>query len=203
VAFPAEAAVITEPLRGWFGTSQPALRTALGLALGFHGLADEAVERIITDEVGQSIRWPSAPLAWSPLSRKIPRCRDQTRNLSSTAPCPTRSRWPTPDQDHADIQVDQQVGCERPQPATVTQHPVANLVAPSRTRDLPVLLRAAALRLSPQSLHHCVRILCRTVRGSRLGPRSPRPGARMSSGSEPRQTLRGIRQLATRHVIDH
>jgi len=57
VAFPAEAAVITEPLRGWFGTSQPALRAALGLALGFHGLADEAVERIITDEVGQSIRW--------------------------------------------------------------------------------------------------------------------------------------------------
>jgi hypothetical protein len=30
---------------------------ALGLALGFHGLADEAVERIILDEVGQSIRW--------------------------------------------------------------------------------------------------------------------------------------------------
>lgn len=57
VAFPAEAAVITAPLRGWFGRSEPPLRTALGLALGFHGVADEAVERIIADEVGKSIRW--------------------------------------------------------------------------------------------------------------------------------------------------
>jgi hypothetical protein len=57
VAFPAEATVITAQLRHWFGKSEPPLRTALGLALGFHGLADEAVERIIVDEVGQSIRW--------------------------------------------------------------------------------------------------------------------------------------------------
>jgi hypothetical protein len=57
VAFPAEAAAITGRLRDWFGRSEPPLRTALGLALGFHGLADEAVERIILDEVGQSIGW--------------------------------------------------------------------------------------------------------------------------------------------------
>jgi hypothetical protein len=57
VAFPAEAAAITGPLRDWFARSEPPLRTALGLALGFHGLADAAVERIILDEVGQSIRW--------------------------------------------------------------------------------------------------------------------------------------------------
>jgi hypothetical protein len=57
VAFPAEAAAITAQLRDWFGRSEPPLRTALGLALGFHGLDDEAVEQIIADEVGQSIRW--------------------------------------------------------------------------------------------------------------------------------------------------
>jgi hypothetical protein len=76
VAFPAEAAVITGSLRGWFGTSQPALRAALGLALGFHGLAGEAVERIITDEVGQSIRWAirSAGLvAFVPADSPFPR----------------------------------------------------------------------------------------------------------------------------------
>jgi hypothetical protein len=57
VAFPTEAPAITAQLREWFGRSEVPLRTALGLALGFHGLADEAVERIILDEVGQSIRW--------------------------------------------------------------------------------------------------------------------------------------------------
>ena len=57
VAFPAQAAAITAQLCGWFGRSQPPLRTALGLALGFHGLAGEAVQRIIVDEVGRSIRW--------------------------------------------------------------------------------------------------------------------------------------------------
>jgi hypothetical protein len=57
VAFPAEAAAVTGHLRAWFGTSEPPLRTALGLALGFHGLADEAVEEIILEEVGQSVRW--------------------------------------------------------------------------------------------------------------------------------------------------
>lgn len=57
VAFPAEAAAITAQLRDWFSRSEPPLRIALGLALGFHGLTDEAVEQIILDEVGQSIRW--------------------------------------------------------------------------------------------------------------------------------------------------
>src|SRR5260370_22199773 len=57
VAFPAEAAAATPRLRDWFGRSEPPLRTGLGLALGFHGLADEAVKQIIVDEVGQSIRW--------------------------------------------------------------------------------------------------------------------------------------------------
>lgn len=57
VAFPAEAMAITAQLRDWFARSEPPLRTALGLALGFHGLADQAVGRIIMDEVGQSISW--------------------------------------------------------------------------------------------------------------------------------------------------
>lgn len=57
VAFPAEATVITAQLRDWFDRSEPPLQTALGLALGFHGLADDAVEQVIVDEVGQSIRW--------------------------------------------------------------------------------------------------------------------------------------------------
>jgi len=57
VAFPAEAAAITSQLRDWFARSEPTLRKALGLALGFHGLADQAVEQIILDEVGRSICW--------------------------------------------------------------------------------------------------------------------------------------------------
>lgn len=57
VAFPVEAAAITGQLCDWFGRSEPPLRTALGLVLAFHGLADEAVKRIVTDEVGQSISW--------------------------------------------------------------------------------------------------------------------------------------------------
>jgi hypothetical protein len=57
VAFPAEAAAITVQLRDWFDRSHPPLRTALGLALGFHGSADETVRQLILDEVGQSIRW--------------------------------------------------------------------------------------------------------------------------------------------------
>jgi hypothetical protein len=56
-AFPAEAPAVTAQLADWFGRSEPPLRTGLGLALGLHGLADKAVERIISDEVGQSIRW--------------------------------------------------------------------------------------------------------------------------------------------------
>lgn len=57
VVFPAEAAVITVQLRDWFDRAQPPLRTALGLALGLHGSADEAVRQLILDEVGQSISW--------------------------------------------------------------------------------------------------------------------------------------------------
>lgn len=56
-AFPAEGAAITAQLCDWFDRSEPPLRTALGLALGFHGSVSEAVERIIQDQVGQSIRW--------------------------------------------------------------------------------------------------------------------------------------------------
>ncbi len=76
VAFQAEAAGITTQLRGWFGRSEPPLRTALGLALGFHGLADEAVERIILDEVGQSVRWAirfGGLLAFVPSDSPLPR----------------------------------------------------------------------------------------------------------------------------------
>jgi hypothetical protein len=57
VAFPVEAAAIAPKLRDWFGRSEPPLRTALGLALGLHGSADDAAKRIIEEEVGRSIRW--------------------------------------------------------------------------------------------------------------------------------------------------
>jgi hypothetical protein len=57
VAFPAEATAIASQLGDWFGRSEPQLRTALGLALGFHSSADDAVRRIIEDEVSQSISW--------------------------------------------------------------------------------------------------------------------------------------------------
>jgi hypothetical protein len=57
VAFPVEAAAIAPKMRDWFGRSEPPLRTALGLALGFHSSADDAVRRIIEDEVRQSISW--------------------------------------------------------------------------------------------------------------------------------------------------
>jgi hypothetical protein len=57
VAFPVEAAAIASPLRDWFGRSEPPLRTALGLALGFRSSADGAVKRIVEDDVGQSISW--------------------------------------------------------------------------------------------------------------------------------------------------
>jgi hypothetical protein len=45
------------PLREWFARSEPPLRAPLGLALGFHTSADEAVRSIIEREVRQSIRW--------------------------------------------------------------------------------------------------------------------------------------------------
>lgn len=57
VAFPVEAAAIAPKLRDWFGRSEPPLRTALGLALGCHTSADDAVRRIVEDEVSQSITW--------------------------------------------------------------------------------------------------------------------------------------------------
>ena len=57
VAFPAEAVMITGQLRDWFDGSAPPLRTALGLALGYHGQAEKDVEQIIAHEVGQSVRW--------------------------------------------------------------------------------------------------------------------------------------------------
>jgi hypothetical protein len=57
VAFPVEAAAIASQLRNWFGRSEPPLRRALGLALGFHSSADDAVRRIIEAEVSQSISW--------------------------------------------------------------------------------------------------------------------------------------------------
>ena len=57
VAFPVEAAAIAAPLRDWFGRSRPPLRTVLGRALGFRSSADDAVRRIIEDEVSRSISW--------------------------------------------------------------------------------------------------------------------------------------------------
>ncbi len=80
VAFPAEATAITGQLRDWFGRSEPPLRMALGLALGFHGLADEAVERIVVDEVGQSIRWVSRSgglIAFVPNDSPFPRSGEE------------------------------------------------------------------------------------------------------------------------------
>jgi hypothetical protein len=57
VAFPVEAAGIAGPLSEWFGRPEPLPRKALGLALGLHGSADEAVRLIVDREVRQSIRW--------------------------------------------------------------------------------------------------------------------------------------------------
>ena len=44
-------------LRDWSARSRPPLRTAPGLAPGFHVMTDEAVEQVILDEAGRSIRW--------------------------------------------------------------------------------------------------------------------------------------------------
>jgi hypothetical protein len=57
VAFPVDAAPIVPKLRDWFARSEPSLRTGLGLALGFHSSAGDAVRRIIDDELRQSISW--------------------------------------------------------------------------------------------------------------------------------------------------
>lgn len=57
VAFPVEAAPVVPKLRDWFGRSEEPLRKGLGLALGFHSSAGDAVRRIVEDEVRQSICW--------------------------------------------------------------------------------------------------------------------------------------------------
>jgi hypothetical protein len=57
VAFPVEGAAIAAQLHDWFCRSDPPLRTALGLALGFHTSADDEVRRIVEEEVSRSIRW--------------------------------------------------------------------------------------------------------------------------------------------------
>jgi hypothetical protein len=44
-AFPAEAKAITAQLHDWFDTATPPLRTALGLALGFHGWSTRPLRR--------------------------------------------------------------------------------------------------------------------------------------------------------------
>jgi hypothetical protein len=59
VAFPAQAAPVTAHLREWFARSETPLRTALALIRGVHGLADEAAEQIIRDEVAKSVSWVS------------------------------------------------------------------------------------------------------------------------------------------------
>jgi hypothetical protein len=57
VAFPADAGIITARMRDWFTRSEPPLRTALGLALGFHGDHGADVKQTVLDEVGQSLGW--------------------------------------------------------------------------------------------------------------------------------------------------
>jgi hypothetical protein len=57
VAFPVEAAPIASRLRDWFSRSEPPLRQVLGLALGFHSSADDAVRQIIEEELCGSISW--------------------------------------------------------------------------------------------------------------------------------------------------
>jgi len=57
VAFPVEAAAIVPRLSEWFGRSQRPLRTGLGLALAFHSSANDAVKRIVEDQLRQSISW--------------------------------------------------------------------------------------------------------------------------------------------------
>jgi hypothetical protein len=57
VAFPVEAAAIVPRLSEWFSRSQPPLRTGLGLALGIHSSADDAVKQIVEEEIRKSISW--------------------------------------------------------------------------------------------------------------------------------------------------
>jgi hypothetical protein len=57
VAFPVEGAPVVPKLRDWFGRSEQPLRKGLGLALGFHSSAGDAVRRIVEDEVRQSVCW--------------------------------------------------------------------------------------------------------------------------------------------------
>ena len=53
VAFPEQAAAVTPHIRDWFARSAPPLRTALGLALAVHGSSDDAVGRVLSDQVDQ------------------------------------------------------------------------------------------------------------------------------------------------------
>jgi hypothetical protein len=76
VAFPAEAQTVTAQLRDWFDSATAPLRTALGLALGLHGLADEAAAQIVVDQVGQSVTWAtlrSGLIAFVPNASPFPR----------------------------------------------------------------------------------------------------------------------------------
>jgi hypothetical protein len=76
VAFPVEAAAVIPQLRDWFNRSEPPVRTALGLALGLHTSADNAVRRIVEDEVSQSISWVvrrGSLITYLPTGRSSPR----------------------------------------------------------------------------------------------------------------------------------
>jgi hypothetical protein len=75
-AFPADADAVTAQLHGWFDRAEMPLRKALGIALGFRGQADRAVEQIVVDEVGQSITWASRSgglIAFAPNDSPFPR----------------------------------------------------------------------------------------------------------------------------------
>ena len=56
VAFPEQAAAVTPHIRGWFGRAEPPLRTALGLALAVHGVTDDGVGQVLSEEVDQDAR---------------------------------------------------------------------------------------------------------------------------------------------------
>src|SRR5260221_9305894 len=69
VAFPAEAGAVTAQLHDWFDSSEKPLRTAVGLALGFHALADQAVDHNAVEAAVQPITWvtrPGVPIRFTP-----------------------------------------------------------------------------------------------------------------------------------------
>jgi hypothetical protein len=56
VALPEQAVVVTLHIRDWSGCAEPPVRTALGLALAVHGVTDDAVGQLLSEEVDLDAR---------------------------------------------------------------------------------------------------------------------------------------------------